>query len=192
MLWFNYILGGIFFILSLSLFFCFVFLFVVVFFSLNIRPSLNHKEFNFFQRHRIAGIMQPAWQAPVFLVGFYRAREGKTRSSWNLRSKKSKKKTVACYADLISIMRQQYPLWLSGECGRVKREKKNNDEVIMGNHQTEADGKKNIIDLTSGFKSKKLIILVLLRISAQLEFFLQRKNSTMFQCTFSGSLLFGR
>lgn len=31
----------------------------------------------------------------------------------------------------------------------------------MGNRQTEADGKKNIIDLTdSGFKSKKLIILV--------------------------------
>ena len=79
------------------------------------------------------------------MVGFYRAREGKTRAWWNLRSKKSKK-TVACY---------------SGECGGVKRKKKNNDEVIMENRQTEADGRKNIIDLTaSGFKSKKLIILV--------------------------------
>lgn len=50
---------------------------------------------------------------------------------------------------------------MSGECGGVKRKKKNNAEVIMENRQTEADDRKNIIDLTApGFKSKKLIILV--------------------------------
>ena len=36
----------------------------------------------------------------------------------------------------------------------------------MGSRQTEADGKKNIVDFTaSGLKSKKLIILVLSRIN---------------------------
>ena len=81
---------------------------------------------------------------------------------------------------------------MSGVCGRVKRKKKNNEEVIMGNRQTKADGKKNFDFTASGLKSKKLVILVLLRISAQLEFFLQKQNLTIFQCTFSGFLLFAR
>ena len=63
----------------------------------------------------------------------------------------------------------------------------------MGNRQTKADGKKNRFDFTaSGLKSKKLIILVLLRISAQPEFFLHKQNLTIFQCTFSGFLRFAR
>ena len=69
---------------------------------------------------------------------------------------------------------------MSGVCGRVKQKKKNNDEVIIRNRQTKADGKKNIDFTSSGLKSKKLVILVLLRISAQPEFFLQKKNSTIF------------
>ena len=53
--------------------------------------------------------------------------------------------------------------------------------------------KKTGFDFTvSGLKSKKLIILVLLRISAQPEFFLHKQNLTIFQCTFSGFLLFAR
>ena len=50
----------------------------------------------------------------------------------------------------------------------------------MGNRQTKADGKKNFDFTASGLKSKKLVILVLLRISAQPEFFLEKKNSTIF------------
>ena len=69
---------------------------------------------------------------------------------------------------------------MSGVCGRVKRKKKNNEEVIMGNRQTKADGKKNFDFTASGLKSKKLVILVLLRISAQPDFFLQKQNSTIF------------
>ena len=62
----------------------------------------------------------------------------------------------------------------------------------MGNRQTKADGQKNFDFTASGLKSKKLVILVLLRISAQLEFFLHKQNLTIFQCTFSGFLLFAR
>ena len=92
------------FIIIIGFFFVCLFSFLSLFFSLNIRPTLNPNEFNFFRVIASRVSCSPRGRRRFFWLAFIDRARGKRARPGTFVLKSLKNKTVACYVDSVSIM----------------------------------------------------------------------------------------